>query len=108
METNHRLHLQLQVSVLNTYVEALKHPTHHNDLIKFIIFYTSDRTRVNKSADYVLCKPASHATNMELKYKKSPGEYEGNITKPPHTIPQKVPLPEKKEMINNTHCDQCY
>ncbi|XP_014477018.1 PREDICTED: uncharacterized protein LOC106745691 isoform X2 [Dinoponera quadriceps] len=51
---------------------------------------TPNPTRVNKNTDYVLCKPASHATNMELKYKKSPGEYEGNIIKPSHTLKQKI------------------
>ncbi|XP_025153768.1 uncharacterized protein LOC105186466 isoform X2 [Harpegnathos saltator] len=51
---------------------------------------TPNSTRTNKNADYVLCKPASHATNMELKYKKSPGEYEGNIMKPSYMLKQKA------------------
>lgn len=55
--------------------------------------------RANKDTDYILCKPASHATNMELKHKKLPGEYEGNIMKPSYTLKQKVFLSGKKLLV---------
>ncbi|XP_032674110.1 uncharacterized protein LOC116845481 isoform X2 [Odontomachus brunneus] len=51
---------------------------------------TPNPMRVNKDTDYILCKPASHATNMELKYKKLPGEYEGNVMKPSYTLKPKT------------------
>lgn len=86
----------------------MNHPTPCNNLIKLILFCTLDPTRVNKNTNYVLCKPASHATNMELKYKKSPGEYEGNITKPSYTTKQKVFLPKRKLPIIILYINQFY
>lgn len=54
---------------------------------------TSTLLSQTNSPDYVLCKPASHATTMEPKYSKSLNDNGAIRYKSPYAQPRKVLFP---------------
>ncbi|KMQ90571.1 Testis-expressed protein 14 [Lasius niger] len=60
---------------------------------------TSTLLSEGRSPNCITCKPASHTTTIEPKYKKSPNEYNGTIPKSSYTSQRKTPYPSMPASI---------